>query len=190
MSSRDEHERIRVCRLRESACTSSAISAIEQVEMEPINMEFTRTDHATTTVLIVDRDPLMLTAMAAVLDMQGHRALLARTEEVALKAIADTSVDLIVLAINDLATGCEFAGRLRSLEHSRDVPIIFLVPHLDAEWSSKLQTQGGVYSLLQPVDPHSLIDLVETAIWMPHVARSKMGVPKGHLAATKDWVRL
>ncbi len=153
-------------------------------------MEIRRIDQSVSTILVVDRDPLMLTAMASVLDMQGHRALLARTEEVAMKAIENSELDLIVLAIEDLKCGCEFAERLRSLEKTRDVPVIFLVPQLTAEWSSRLHAHGGVFSLLQPIDPSALIDLVERAIWMPHVAKAKIGTPAAHLSRAKDWVRL
>jgi CheY-like chemotaxis protein len=153
-------------------------------------MEIRRIDQSPTSILVVDRDPLMLTAMASVLDMQGHRALLARTEEVAMKAIESSELDLIVLAIDDLKSGCEFAQRLRSLEKTRDVPVIFLVPQLTAEWSRRLHAHGGVYSLLQPIDPHALIDLVERAIWLPHIAQAKMGTPAAHLSRAKDWVRL
>ena len=153
-------------------------------------MEIRRFDLVTPTVLVVDRDPLMLTAMASVLDMQGHRALLARTEEIALKAIETDDVDLIVLAIEELSAGCEFAGRLRSLEKTRDVPVIFLVPRLDAQWQFQLQAHGGIYSLLQPVDPHELINLVERAVWLPHVANSKIGAPSPHHPTAKDWIHL
>lgn len=153
-------------------------------------MEIRRIDHSPTTILVVDRDPLMLTAVASVMDMQGHKALLARTEEVAMKAIESSDLDLIVLAIDDLKSGCEFAERLRSLDKTRDVPVIFLVPQLSAEWSTRLHANGGVYSLLQPIDPHALIDLVERAIWMPHVAKAKIGAPATHLSRAADWVRL
>ena len=153
-------------------------------------MEIRRVDQASSTILVVDSDPLMLTAMASILDMQGHRALLARTEEVAMKAIESSDLDLIVLAIEDLSKGCEFAMRLRSFEKTRDVPVIFLVPQLTAEWSSRLHAHGGVFSLLQPIDPYALIDLVDRAIWMPHVAQAKIGAPATHLSRAKDWVRL
>ena len=153
-------------------------------------MEIRRIDQSASTILVVDSDPLMLTAMASVLDMQGHRALLARTEEVAMKAIESSDLDLIVLAIDDLSKGCEFAERLRSLEKTRDVPVIFLVPQLTAEWSSRLHAHGGVFSLLQPIDPYALIDLVDRAVWMPHIAKAKIGTPATHLSRAKDWVRL
>lgn len=153
-------------------------------------MEIRRIDSSPSTILVVDRDPLMLTAMASVLDMQGHRALLARTEDVAIKAIESNDLDLIVLAIDDLKSGCEFAERLRSLEKTRDVPVIFLVPQLTPEWSSRLHAHGGVFSLLQPIDPYALIDLVERAVWMPHVAKAKIGTPSTHFGRAKDWVQL
>lgn len=153
-------------------------------------MKIIRIDANAATVLVVDRDPLMLTAIASVLDMHGHRALLARSEEVAMKAIVAHDLDLIVLAIDDLETGCGFARRLRSHEKTRDLPVIFLVPQLTAEWSAKLHSHGGVYSLLQPVDPHALMDLVDRAVWIPHIARSKLGQASTPQHAAKDWLRL
>ena len=73
-------------------------------------MEIRRIDQSPTSILVVDRDPLMLTAMASVLDMQGHRALLARTEEVAMQAIESNDLDLIVLAIDDLKAAVNSPG--------------------------------------------------------------------------------
>ena len=153
-------------------------------------MEIRRLDQVAASILVVDRDPLMLTAMASILDMQGHRALLARTEDIAQQAISENDLDLIILAIDDLNAGCEFAQRLRSSDKTRDVPVIFLVPQLSQQWQTRLHAHGGVYSLLQPVDPHALIDLVERAIWMPHVANAKLGAQAPHLGSSKDWVRL
>jgi response regulator RpfG family c-di-GMP phosphodiesterase len=153
-------------------------------------MKFNRIDRPASTVLLVDRDPLTLTAMASVLHMQGHRGVLARTEEVAMQAILNEPIDVIVLAIEDLDAGCQFAHRLRSQERNQDVPIIFLVPKLTAEWTQPLHAHGGVYSLLQPIDPHDLIELVERAIWLPHVANLKIGKPNLLSGQTDDWVKL
>lgn len=154
-------------------------------------MELTRIDQPRATILIVDRDALMLTAVGAVLDMQGHKALLARNEDVAMKVIAGQPLDLIVLSIDELAAGCDFAQRLRSLETTRDVPVIFLVPELLGKWSEKLYQHGGIFSMLKPIDPEALIDLVEKAMWMPHLASLRSGaVPAAHLASVQDWVKL
>jgi DNA-binding response OmpR family regulator len=153
-------------------------------------MEISRTDRPASTILLVERDPLMLTAMASVLNMQGHRAILARTEDVALHAIDADQLDVIILSIQDLPSGCEFANRLRSSHRNQDVPIIFIVPELSPAWTSQLHSHGGVYSLLQPVDPHDLIDLVERALWLPHVANGKIAAPNMQRNSSRDWIRL
>jgi len=152
--------------------------------------KFTRTDSSAPSILIIENDPLMLTAMAAVMHMQDYRAVLARTEEIAVGAIAEGQFDVIVLSIEQLDQGCQFAGRLRSTDVTRDVPIIFLVPALSAAWSSELASQGGVFSMQKPVDPHELVELVEKALWMPHVAKSRMGAPSTHLGHQNDWISL
>ncbi len=159
-------------------------------------MSITRTDQIASTVLVIDSDPLMLTAIGSVLDMQGHRCVLARNEAMALDAIGKGEFDVIVLSIDQLERGCGFAAKLRSCEGmglvvNRDVPIIFLVPELSSSWIPKLSAQGGVVSLLKPIDPYSLIDLVERALWMPHVAKGRGGAPAAHLITRQsDWVKL
>lgn len=163
-------------------------------------MQFTRTDYVAANLLIVDADPLMLTAMGSVLNMQGHRCVLARNEVAALESVMAGQFDVIILSIDHLQTGCDFATRLRSPELSRDVPVIFLVPELSASWLTKLAARGGVYCLLKPTDPYALIDLVDKALWMPHVAKRQVAsgpnasghaaTPTAHLTLQHDWVKL
>ena len=155
-------------------------------------MRFTRTDSVASTALVIDSDPLMLTALGAVLDMQGHRCVLARTEALAMASITAGQFDLIILSIDELQQGCQFAARLRAPEANRDVPIIFLVPQLAPHWLSALSAHGGVYCLLKPVDPSALLDLVDKALWLPHVAAGRGPLPAGHLTAQPqaDWVTL
>ena len=153
-------------------------------------MTFLRTDAVTSSVLLIDNDPLMLTAMGSVLDMQGHRAVLARNEEMAMRSIAEGQFDVIVLSIEQLGSGCAFAAKLRGPEIARDVPIIFLVPELSSSWQPKLSAHGGVFCLLKPVDPYALIELVEKSLWLPHVAHTRSGAPIAHLKQQSDWVKL
>lgn len=153
-------------------------------------MTFLRTDTVASSVLLIDNDPLMLTAMGSVLDMQSHRAVLARNEEMALRSIAEGQFDVIVLSIEQLASGCAFAAKLRASENAGDVPIIFLVPELSRSWLPKLASHGGVYCLLKPIDPYALIELVERALWLPHIARGRSGAPPAHLHQQSDWVTL
>lgn len=146
--------------------------------------------HKCSTVLVIDADALMLTAVGGVLDMQGHKAILARSEQVAAQALASQAIDLIILSIDEPAAGCDFAARLRAGESTSEIPVIFIAPELAVSWSERLQQHGGVYCVLRSVDPHHLIDLVEKALWLPHLAQRRVRVPPAHLNKTTDWVRL
>ncbi len=146
--------------------------------------------HTSSTVLIIDSDPLMLTAIGAALDMQGYKAVLARTEAVAASALQTQPIDLIILAIEELNSGCEFAARLRSSEVHREVPVVFIVPEIGAQWTTRLQEHGGVYCVLRSVDPYHLIDLVDRAMWLPHLAQRHAAPPANHLHQASDWIKL
>lgn len=154
-------------------------------------MNFTRTDSVGAAVLVIEIDPLMLTAMGSVLDMSGYRAVMARTEQVANESIGKGQFDVIVLSIDELSSGCEFASRLRCHEATQDTPIIFLVPELTTSWSVQLSANGGVFSMLKPIDPNELVDLVEKALWMPHVVGNRNSTARSsHLSKSADWIRL
>ncbi len=153
-------------------------------------MNITRVDSGTSSVLVIDNDPLMLTAMGAVLNMQGHRAVLARNEDMAMQSIVAGQFDVIILSVEQLQAGCDFAAKLRAPAIARDIPIIFLVPELSNAWLTKLAAHGGVFCILKPIDPAALIDLVEKVLWLPHVAKGRLGTAKEHLSHQNDWVKL
>ncbi len=156
-------------------------------------MTFLRTDSLSATVLIIEPDPLMLTAMGSVLNTAGHHAVIARSEKIAVQSIQQGQFDAIVLSVDEIQAGCEFASRLRSLPATVDTPIIFLVNDLSPNSSEMLANHGGVFSMLKPVQPDSLVDLVEKALWLPHIAHSHQS--KGRASertpqAARDWVTL
>jgi CheY-like chemotaxis protein len=131
--------------------------------------------------------------MGSVLNSAGHRAVIARSEKIAIQSIQEGTFDAIVLSIEEIQAGCEFATRLRSLPATIDTPIIFLVNELSAKSSEMLANHGGVFSILKPVQPDSLVDLVEKALWLPHIARSHQnrGRSMERTAPTAyDWVTL
>ncbi len=146
--------------------------------------------HTIASVLVIDSDSLMLTAIGGALDMSGHKATLARSEEVAKQALVAKPIDLIILGIEDLDEGCQLAARLRSQPGQADIPMIFLVPELSSHWAVSLQAQGGVFCILRTMDPHELLDLVQKALWMPHLAQRRASPPANHIQPTNDWVKL
>ena len=154
-------------------------------------MQYTRIDRVAATILIVEPDPLMLTALGSMMDMHGQRAVLARTQEVAKQAIGQRPIDVIVLSIEDLEGGCKFAEQLRENEATQDVPVIFLVPKQDATWTQQLRRHGGVYSLLKPYEPNALWELIEKVLWLPQLTQTRGQAPKANVATRqRDWLSL
>ena len=141
------------------------------------------------TVLVVEPDPLMLTAMAAVLDSAGLRCTLARSQEVAIAAASQSQFDLMVVSIGeDVLPAAAATAQLRAAGPSGPVPVIFVAPRLDPSWIEPLNAAGGVYCLTRPFEPAKLIELAEQATALEHVSVSRLSPPKAHFA--KEWVRL
>ncbi|MCR9292320.1 MAG: response regulator [bacterium] len=141
-------------------------------------------------ILVVEQDPLVLPAIGAVLNMQGHRVVLARQIKDALPHTQQETFDVMILSIDDADTGACFASALRESDEAAEIPVIFLVPSLPQESSIKLSQQGGVFSLLKPIEPDDLIELVDKVLWMPHVARGRLGNLETHRRPQADWISL
>lgn len=78
-------------------------------------------------ILIIDNDPLTLTGMAAVLNMQGYECHCARNGAAARKAVASLALDLIICDV-DLGgeNGHDLCSALRSSAALSDVPVMFV----------------------------------------------------------------
>jgi DNA-binding response OmpR family regulator len=140
-------------------------------------------------ILVVERDPMMLTGISAILDMQGYRCFLARDTEIARQATETLQFDLIVLSVDsDLGKAVSSAEKLRASQRSVGLPIIFLAPRLDAAWIGPLNSVGGVYCLPKPFEPELLLELAEKALYMPHLATARVAPPSAHFSNT--WVKL
>lgn len=156
---------------------------------------FTRVDRESGRILVVEPDPLMLTAISACLDQQGHRVTMAKSEAIAKESIQNGDFDLLILSIADLEEGCGLAGRLRAFEATLSLPVIFMMEELSKANHHRLAEHGGVYCLQIPFQPETLLELTERALWLPHVARSRLrskqpeemgDEPKSY----RDWVSL
>ncbi len=140
-------------------------------------------------VLIVERDPLMLTGMSAILDQKGYRCFLARDLSVGLKATTAMAFDLIVLSFeHDPIQAANDACALRGNTQTRELPVVFLADGFETSWIEPLNRAGGVYCLPKPIEPDVFLDAIEKAFCLPHLAVAKLAPPKSHFA--KDWVRL
>ena len=131
--------------------------------------------HEPAVILIIDKDPIMLTGIAAVLNMSGYECHCARDAAAATKAVQTLALDLIICDV-DLGnqSGLELCGQLRQLPGVEDVPMMFISSSQSPDIVRRSHAAGGAYYLRKPFDPEVLIELVSKALWMPHLVQSRV----------------
>jgi len=128
------------------------------------------------TILIVDHDPITLTGVAAVLNTCGYECHCARDGEAALKAGRGLPLDLVICDIElNEDDGLELCRELRQLDNMEDVPVMFLTGADSPDIIQRCHEAGGSYYLRKPFDPDVLIELVDKALWMPHLVNNRIG---------------
>jgi len=121
--------------------------------------------HAGRRVLVADSSQVIRTSAAMVLEPTGIAVLQAENQMLAMHAVLDQSVDLVLLDSDfDSDSGRQFIGRLRSDPQTRDLPVILLA---GLERKDSIDTSGAVGILVKPFDSQDLIDRVEQALTEP-----------------------
>lgn len=126
-------------------------------------------------ILVIDSDPLMLTAVAAVLNISGYECHVARNAEAAVKAARSLKLDLIVCDVNvDGDNGLELCQELQQHTGSKDLPFILVSAEQSSDIVRRTHEGGGAYYLQKPYDPEVLLELAEKALWMPHLVNTRI----------------
>ena len=127
------------------------------------------------TILVIDQDAITLTGIAAVLDMSGYTCHCARDWEAAMKAARNISLDLIVCDL-DLEDdhGASLCADLREIESTRGIPFV-LLSRDDAPHTARIaHAEGAAFVLRKPYTPAMLTELVDNALWMPHLVNTRI----------------
>ena len=126
-------------------------------------------------ILVVDPDPLTLPAIASALHLSGYESHCARDSESALKAATDEQLDLIICDTNlEGESGLELCRDMRQVKGNEDVPVMFVSSSQAPDIIHRAHEAGGAYYLRKPFDPNVLLELVEKALWMPHLVESNL----------------
>ena len=126
-------------------------------------------------ILIVDADPLTLTGTAAMLDMAGYECHCAGDANAAKKAARALDLDLIICDVSiDGERGLDLCRELRLENNNADASLLFVSGHQAPDIIRRTHDAGGAYYLRKPFDPEVLVELVGTALWMPHLVQSRM----------------
>ena len=126
-------------------------------------------------ILVIDPDALTLTAIAASLHLSGYECFCARDGQAAMKAAESESLDLIICDVNvDGDQGLEVCKQIRSLPDRFDVPVMFISANQTPDIIRRSHEAGGTYYLRKPFDPEVLLELVDKALWMPHLVDTRL----------------
>ena len=121
-------------------------------------------------VLVIDDEPEVLGAVAAVLASAGYVCHCCSNAEAAVRFAQSTTPDLIISDINlDGQSGLDLCEQIKEDAALRSVPVMFLSGAQIPDIIRRSHAAGGAYYLRKPFDPDVLMELVDKALWMPHL---------------------
>ncbi len=128
-------------------------------------------------VLVIDDEPDVLGNVAAALNRAGYICHCCETAEAAIRFAQSRAPDLILSDINlGDVSGLELCQRIKEDPTLKHVPVMFLSGAQIPDIIRRSHAAGGTYYLRKPFDPEVLVELVDKALWMPHLVN-------GHLAS-------
>ncbi|MBT8200027.1 MAG: response regulator [Acidimicrobiia bacterium] len=112
-------------------------------------------------IAIIEDDRAIALTMELWVKRQGLDVVVVSDGALAVSSILQHQADLVLL---DLAlpgkTGWEILRELRSIEETRDLPIIVVTAHGDPTWRENAMARGATDFLTKPFKPRALVDLV------------------------------
>ncbi len=123
-------------------------------------------------VLVVDHDRQELDRIGAVLRSEGFQCESSTSAARALVSARSHMPSLMILEVQlDACSGFEFAQTVKQEYPRQDIPVIFIAQSRGSEIIDESRRAGGTYCLSKPIDPSVLVELVDKALWMPHLVR-------------------
>ena len=125
-------------------------------------------------ILVIDDEVSVLNEVADVLRRGGYDCQCCSTAKAAIEFARANPLDLIISDINlDGHSGLEMCERIKEDQGLKDVPVMFLSGAQIPDIIRRSHAVGGTYYLRKPFDPEVLVELIDKALWMPHLVKRK-----------------
>lgn len=126
-------------------------------------------------ILVVDDEPELLAEISDALRPTGHHFHCVSDAAAAKQMAKSMLPDLIIADINIGGdNGLTTIEEIKRDAELIDVPVIFVsgaqMPHI----VRRTHEAGGTYFVRKPFDPSVLAELVDRALWMPHLVQNQM----------------
>ncbi len=126
-------------------------------------------------VLAIDADPISLAAIRTVLDCQGCKVHTAQDHLSATEIGRKVPLDLIICELNVAGkNGIDLLTQIRELPGRNEVPVMFVSANQAPDVIRRTHEFGAAYHLRKPFDPQVLTELVQRAMWMPHLVHNHL----------------
>jgi len=142
------------------------------------------------TILVIDPAPLSLIALAGVLDTEGYTCICARTAAAAREAMRGQKIETVVCDVGDDAPAMlELLAELRQVAGEAELPAVLIADQRWVGLEKKVESlDGTTRCLFKPIDPGSLLAVVEQLLWMPQVVSGHR--KRGTRPGRPGWVSL
>jgi two-component system, sensor histidine kinase and response regulator len=122
-------------------------------------------DTPNTTILVVDDEPNNLRVLSTILNKRGYKVQKAICGNLALKAAIASPPDLILLdIIMPKINGYEVCKKLKSLENTKEIPVIFLSALDQTTDKVKAFELGGVDYITKPFQVEEVLARIENQL--------------------------
>lgn len=137
---------------------------------------------ATSSILIVDDDPILLTVLRSFLQKHQYIVITASTAREGLRLLDDHACDLVIsdVAMPDM-DGMEFCRLLRQHPQGRSVPFIFLSGRSDVEERIRGHEIGGDDYVTKPFEMRELLAKIQRQLSRVFLER-QLSEPEGATA--------
>lgn len=124
-------------------------------------------------VLVVDHHPEILAEMSTALGEANYRVQCCSEPETAIDLAEKTLPDLLIAGLNlQGRSGVEVWHQIRGRAGLEELPAMFLSGAQIPDIIRRSHAAGGAcYYLRKPIERSVLLELVEKALWMPHLVR-------------------
>jgi len=141
-------------------------------------------------ILVADSDSEALFTIASILIAQNHRVLTAKDVN---EAIGYSRTEILDLLITDErlsgGSGLELISLIRQEPSKSDLPVMFVSSNQTPGVIRRTGNSGSAFHLKKPIDTLVLCELVEKALWMPHLIRNHIEqktVKQPHVSFAKN----
>lgn len=124
-------------------------------------------------VLVADPDEESRQIVLEAVLSDGYSCTAVASASEAREAAKQQAPSLLICDVNlDDESGIELFQTVKV--HNTDCPALFISSSRRPETLQHARLAGGTYFLSKPIDPAVLMELVDKALWMPHLVRRQV----------------